>query len=60
METQSKRRVTITPIDLTQLLFNLRLSTGKAAEFCHISRRQLCYWTEKGIIEAIEEGAIAI
>ena len=54
MEARGKRRVSITPIDPSQLLFNLRLSTGKAAEFCHISRRQLCYWTDKGIIEATE------
>jgi len=52
MEARGKRRVSITPIDPSQLLFNLRLSTGKAAEFCHISRRQLCYWTDKVIYGA--------
>lgn len=33
---------------------NLQLTTGKAAEFCDISRRQLCYWTDKGIVDTVE------
>jgi len=37
------------------LLQGLKLTTGKAAEFCDISRRQLCYWTDKGIIETLED-----
>ena len=44
----------LSPIDPEELLLNLQLTTGKAAEFCDISRRQLCYWTDKGIIETIE------
>ncbi len=42
------------PIDPEELLLGLKLTTGKAAEFCDISRRQLCYWTDKGIIETME------
>lgn len=44
----------LAPIDPEELLHGLKLTTGKAAEFCDISRRQLCYWTDKGIIETIE------
>ena len=45
----------LSPIDPEELLQGLKLTTGKAAEFCDISRRQLCYWTDKGIIETLEE-----
>jgi DNA-binding transcriptional MerR regulator len=47
-------RNSLSPIDPEQLLQHLQLTTGKAAEFCDISRRQLCYWTDKGIVETIE------
>ena len=33
-----------------EVLGRLRLTAGKAAELCGVSRRQLCYWTDKGII----------
>ncbi len=45
----------LSPIDPEELLQGLKLTTGKAAEFCDISRRQLCYWTDKGIVETLEE-----
>ncbi len=44
----------LSPIDPEELLQGLKLTTGKAAEFCDISRRQLCYWTDKGIVETVE------
>lgn len=44
----------LSPIDPEELLQNLKLTTGKAAEFCDISRRQLCYWTDKGIVDTVE------
>ena len=44
----------LSPIDPEELLMNLKLTTGKAAEFCDISRRQLCYWTDKGIVDTVE------
>lgn len=44
----------LSPIDPEELLQNLQLTTGKAAEFCDISRRQLCYWTDKGIVDTVE------
>jgi DNA-binding transcriptional MerR regulator len=44
----------LSPIDPEELLTHLQLTTGKAAEFCDISRRQLCYWTDKGIIDTLE------
>lgn len=45
----------LSPIDPEELLQGLKLTTGKAAEFCDISRRQLCYWTDKGIIETLDD-----
>jgi len=35
----------------------LRLTAGKAAELCGVTRRQLCYWTDKGIIPCCNGGA---
>jgi len=43
------------PIEPSELLKRLRLSTGKAASFAGVSRRQLCYWTDTGIITPLEE-----
>jgi len=34
----------------------LRLTAGKAAELCGVTRRQLCYWTDKGIIPCVSGG----
>jgi len=51
----SNGKTSLSPIDPEELLQGLKLTTGKAAEFCDISRRQLCYWTDKGIIETLEE-----
>jgi DNA-binding transcriptional MerR regulator len=42
-------------LDPFALLERLRLTTGKAAEFCGVSRRQLCYWTDIGLVNAIEQ-----
>jgi DNA-binding transcriptional MerR regulator len=50
----SKEGDTLHAIDPIGLLENLRLTTGKAAEFCGVSRRQLCYWTDIGLVNAIE------
>jgi len=35
------------------MLGRLRLTTGRAARVCGVTRRQLCYWTDQGIIEAV-------
>jgi|GEM_PF-4385255 len=55
MNTTQKKKVSLTPIDQNKLLSGLRLTTGKTAEFCDILRRQLCYWTDKGIVETVED-----
>ena len=47
----------LNPIDPFALLEKLQLTTGKAAEFCGVSRRQLCYWTDKGIISSLSDNA---
>jgi DNA-binding transcriptional MerR regulator len=44
----------VEPIDPESLLQQLKLTTGKAAQFCGVSRRQLCYWTDTGIISSAE------
>jgi DNA-binding transcriptional MerR regulator len=43
------------PTDSQRIILRLVLSAGKAAELCGISRRQLCYWTDKGVVEAVGE-----
>jgi len=42
------------PIEPSELLKSLKLTTGKAAQFTGVSRRQLCYWTDTGIVTAVE------
>jgi len=42
------------PVEPSELLKGLRLTTGKAAQFCGVSRRQLCYWTDTGIVPSVE------
>ena len=39
-----------------EIFGRLRLTAGKAAELCGITRRQLCYWTDKGIIPCCTGG----
>jgi len=51
----SNDKNSLSPIDPEELLQGLKLTTGKAAEFCDISRRQLCYWTDKGIVDTLED-----
>jgi len=46
---------TLQSVDPFELLERLRLTTGKAAEFCGVSRRQLCYWTDIGLVSATED-----
>jgi len=41
-------------IEASELLTGLKLTTGKAAQFAGVSRRQLCYWTDTGIVTAVE------
>jgi len=42
------------PIEASELLKGLKLTTGKAAQFAGVSRRQLCYWTDTGIVASLE------
>ncbi len=42
------------PVEPSELLRGLRLTTGKAAQFAGVSRRQLCYWTDTGIVNSME------
>lgn len=40
------------PVEPYRVIMRITLSAGKAAELCGVSRRQLCYWADKGIIKA--------
>jgi DNA-binding transcriptional MerR regulator len=51
---QADEKELLEPIEPSALLERLKLTTGKAAEFCGVSRRQLCYWTDTGIVSADE------
>jgi DNA-binding transcriptional MerR regulator len=50
----AEKRV-LEPVEPSGLLKRLKLSTGKAAAFAGVSRRQLCYWTDTGIISPLDE-----
>jgi DNA-binding transcriptional MerR regulator len=50
----SSEKEVLEPIEASELLKGLKLTTGKAAQFAGVSRRQLCYWTDTGIVTAIE------
>lgn len=55
----SNQKNVLQPIEAATLLNNLKLTTGKAAQFAGVSRRQLCYWTDTGIITSFEADDIA-
>ncbi|MBN1458921.1 MAG: MerR family transcriptional regulator [Armatimonadetes bacterium] len=54
MADESTEKDLLEPVEAAQLLQGLRLTTGKAAQFSGVSRRQLCYWTDTGIVSAVE------
>ena len=53
-ETSASEKDVLQPIEPSDLLKHLKLTTGKAAQFTGVSRRQLCYWTDTGIVTALE------
>ncbi len=53
-DSATSEKEVLQPIEPSELLRHLRLTTGKAAQFTGVSRRQLCYWTDTGIVTAIE------
>ncbi len=53
-EDSSTEKELLQPIEASELLRGLRLTTGKAAQFAGVSRRQLCYWTDTGIVSSVE------
>lgn len=50
----SERQDLLVPVEPCELLQHLKLTTGKAAQFTGVSRRQLTYWTDTGIVTAVE------
>ena len=54
MADESTEKDLLEPIEAAELLQGLRLTTGKAAQFSGVSRRQLCYWTDTGIVSSVE------
>jgi len=53
-DNSGREKEPLEPVEPSELLSGLRLSTGKAAQFCGVSRRQLCYWTDTGIVPSVE------
>lgn len=53
-EDSSTEKELLQPIEASELLRGLKLTTGKAAQFAGVSRRQLCYWTDTGIVSSVE------
>jgi len=53
-ESSASEKDVLQPIEPSDLLKHLKLTTGKAAQFTGVSRRQLCYWTDTGIVTALE------
>jgi DNA-binding transcriptional MerR regulator len=51
---ESTEKDLLEPIEAADLLQGLKLTTGKAAQFSGVSRRQLCYWTDTGIVASVE------
>jgi DNA-binding transcriptional MerR regulator len=51
---QGEEKDVLEPVEPATLLQQLKLTTGKAAQFCGVSRRQLCYWTDTGIVASLE------
>jgi DNA-binding transcriptional MerR regulator len=51
---QTEEKDFLEPVEPAALLQRLKLTTGKAAQFCGVSRRQLCYWTDTGIVSSVE------
>ncbi len=47
----------VSRVQPAEVLGRLRLTAGKAAEVCGVTRRQLCYWTDKGIIPCCNPSA---
>lgn len=55
VQTEKGKRASLQPIDLTDLLEKLHLGIGQTALLCGVSIRQLSYWTDKGVIQAVDE-----
>jgi DNA-binding transcriptional MerR regulator len=53
---KSPNKKSLDPVEPSDLLRRLQLTTGKAAQFAGVSRRQLCYWTDTGIVSAVDDG----
>jgi DNA-binding transcriptional MerR regulator len=51
---ESTEKDLLEPVEAAELLQGLKLTTGKAAQFSGVSRRQLCYWTDTGIVSSVE------
>jgi DNA-binding transcriptional MerR regulator len=54
-DNSSEEKDALEPIEPTELLRRLKLTTGKAAQFAGVSRRQLTYWTDTGIVPSVED-----
>ncbi len=55
MPTHDKKKTGLRPIDIRDLMERLRLGIGQAAALCDVSIRQLSYWTDKNIIQPVDD-----
>lgn len=53
-DTPAEEKDVLEQAEPSELLKGLKLTTGKAAQFAGVSRRQLCYWTDTGIVSSAE------
>ena len=53
-DNDSTEKNVVEPVEPSELLTGLKLTTGKAAQFAGVSRRRLCYWTDTGIVSSLE------
>ena len=54
-QAEAKKKPGLQPIDMTELLQSLQLGIGQTAMLCGVSIRQLSYWTDKGIVQPVDE-----
>lgn len=54
-QAEAKKKAGLQPIDMTELLQSLQLGIGQTAMLCGVSIRQLSYWTDKGIVQPVDE-----
>lgn len=53
--TEGKRKKGLIAVDINEVVEGLHLGIGQTAALCGVSVRQLSYWTDKGIVQPVDE-----